>query len=87
MFSQREVTRRTTHYSYAARFACGEEISLDPYGREADAEVLRRMRETVGAGVVGLRHENGLWFDCALESQTDSGQQLRRPRRFLPEAR
>jgi len=25
--------------SYAARFACGETISLDPYGREADAEV------------------------------------------------
>jgi hypothetical protein len=25
--------------SYAAAFACGEAISLNPYGREADAEV------------------------------------------------
>jgi len=55
MYSRKEVTRRSTHYSYAARFACGEAISLDPYGREADAEVLRRTRQTVSVAVVGLR--------------------------------
>jgi hypothetical protein len=31
--------RRITLYSYAAEFACGEAISLDPHGREPDAEV------------------------------------------------
>lgn len=39
MYSQREVTRRSMPGSYAAAFACGEAISLDPCGREVDAEV------------------------------------------------
>jgi hypothetical protein len=32
--------RPIAHGSYAGAFACGEAISLDPYGREADAEAL-----------------------------------------------
>jgi hypothetical protein len=54
IISTNEV-RSVTPGSYAARFACGETISRDPYGGDADAEVLRRTRQTVSVAVVGLR--------------------------------
>ena len=39
VFSTDEIYM-VAHGSYAAHFACGEAISLDPHGREANAEVL-----------------------------------------------
>ena len=48
VLATREV-RRIRSGSYAARFACSEAISLDPHGRETDAEVYceDRAREVV----------------------------------------